>query len=116
MEPNRDLRVEWAEERTALAIARTLASWIRTGLGMIGVALGMHFVFRSAASLILGRLAASLFLAIAIALFIGGQVQARRLQDRLAEEHELPIRPAYGWLTAALVVATLMVGVTLWRI
>lgn len=112
----RRLQVEWAEERTVLGIARTVGSWIRTGLGAVGVALGMHFVFRSPGQVSLARLAATLFLVIAVALFIGGNLQAKRLQDRLADERKLPIRNVYWPLTAALVVATFLCGVLVWTL
>ena len=108
------LQVEWAEERTALGIARTVGSWARTGLGAIGVALGMHVVFREPSQLMLGRLTATLFLLIAVALFIGGNLQARRLHRLLEREHEMPIHNTYAPLTIALVLATVLCGVVMW--
>ncbi|WP_160169189.1 DUF202 domain-containing protein [Allgaiera indica] len=110
------LQVEWAEERTALGIARTVASWARTGLGAIGVALGMHVVFRDPSQVMLGRLAATLFLLIAVALFIGGNVQARRLHRMLERERDIPIHNSYAPLTIALIVATTLCGVLLWTL
>ena len=108
------LQLEWAEEQTLLAVARTVGNWIRTGLGAIGVALGMHVIFRDPENLMLGRLTASLFLVIAAALFIGGNLQARRLQQKLSQERKLPLRNHYAPLTIVLVLATIATGVLLW--
>lgn len=108
------LELEWAEERTLLGVARTIGNWIRTGLGAVGVALGMHVIFRDPETLTLGRLTATLFLAIAAALFIGGNLQARRMQKRLAQERKLPLENNYAPLTVLLVLATFATGVLLW--
>ena len=110
------LRTEWAEERTVLAIERTYASWIRTGMGAIGVALGLHVVFGTQASAWAGRAVASLFLGIAVVTFAAAERQARFLLRQVTGETPLPQRARFGWISALLIAATVAAGVLLWSL
>ena len=67
-EPAR-FRTDLAEDRTILASERTFASWLRTGLASIGIALGFHALFGRMQPIWLPRAIATAFLAIAIMIF-----------------------------------------------
>ncbi|MFC2968452.1 YidH family protein [Acidimangrovimonas pyrenivorans] len=110
------MKTEWAEERTVLAVERTYASWLRTGLGAIGVAIGLHVVFGLGPHGWAGRAVASLFLVIALTLFAAAERQAQRQLRQLAEEYPLPHRGRFTSISLLFIVATLAVGVLLWSL
>ncbi len=63
-----DQRTKWAEDRTLMANERTFSSWMGTGLGAIGVAIGLKAVFGAFEPTWAAKLVASLFLLAAIAI------------------------------------------------
>ncbi|TMV83347.1 DUF202 domain-containing protein, partial [Thioclava sp. BHET1] len=81
-----ELQLRWAEERTALAVERTYAGWLRTGMGAMGIALATHALFHDSGADWLPRAVASLFLLIALVIFATGDRQARRLLNRIGQE------------------------------
>ena len=62
-------RTDMAEDRTSMANERTFSSWMGTGLGAIGVAIGMKAVFGAFEPTWAAKVVASIFIAIAILIF-----------------------------------------------
>ena len=62
-------RTDMAEDRTSMANERTFSSWMGTGLGAIGVAIGMKAVFGAFEPTWAAKAVASIFIAIAILIF-----------------------------------------------
>ena len=108
-------RTALAEDRTVLASERTFAGWLRTGYAAVGIALGFHALFGQLEPPWAGRLIASLFLLISIAIFFAAQRRARAVRSRL-NAHE--IVPANGrWIeaiTLASICGSLALGAALW--
>ena len=76
-------RTALAEDRTVLASERTFAGWLRTGYAAIGIALGFHALFGHLDPPWAARCIASLFLLIAIAIFVAAQRHARAAHKQL---------------------------------
>ncbi|MCV2882836.1 DUF202 domain-containing protein [Actibacterium sp. XHP0104] len=110
-------RTEWSEDRTLMANERTYSSWIGTGLGAIGVALGLRAVFGSFEPVWAAKLVASVFLAAALAIFWAARNNACKTHRRLNDHDANPVPPsAYTRLTTILTVATLATGAILWSL
>ena len=62
-------RTDMAEDRTSMANGRTFSSWMGTGLGAIGVAIGMKAVFGAFEPTWAAKAVASIFIAIDILIF-----------------------------------------------
>lgn len=104
-----------AEERTLLANERTYSGWVRTALACEGVGLGFHAVMRNTQPAWLPEVAAGIFIVTGILLILFAHQRARHILLRL-EEHGTPMLPParLGWLTAALVFASVGLAVVLW--
>lgn len=76
-------RTDFAEDRTVLANERTFGSWLRTGLGAIGIGLGFHALFGRIEPLWVPRAIATAFLLIAIIIFVAAERRARIVTHRL---------------------------------
>jgi putative membrane protein len=113
-EPARD-RTELAEDRTVLAHERSFASWVRTGLAAVGIALGFHAIFTPLEPTWAGKLIASAFLAVAVFIFISAQRRACKHIATLDPHRIVALQPVrIRLLTWALVVATLALGGAIW--
>jgi putative membrane protein len=110
-------RTDWAEDRTIMASERTFSSWMGTGLGAIGVAIGLKAVFGDFDPTWAAKLVASLFLGVAIAIFWAARNQACRTFQRLSES-DIEATPTRNYTTLATVmtVAALATGVILWSL
>ncbi len=118
MTPKQDMaqeRTEWAEDRTLLAAERTFAGWIRTGLTTIVVALGLQAVFGPFAPTWAPKAVATLFLAIALGIFLAAWLEARATLRRL-EAHSASAQSSWRitLLSVLLSLATIGTGVVLW--
>jgi putative membrane protein len=84
-------RTDLAEDRTVLAQERSFASWLRTGLGSVGVGLGFGALFRMLEPDWVAKAIASVFLLTAVFIFVSA---ARRARQRLEEidHHEMVTR------------------------
>ncbi len=115
-----EIQTEWAEERTVLSVERTFAGWLRTGMGAVGVAIGLHAVFVSGAGDWPARVVASMFLVIAVALFAQANRQARRMLEDLSSQRPIrapvPSAAHFTAIAAAFIVAAIAVGVLLWSL
>lgn len=115
-QPNADdPRTAWAEDRTLMANERTYASWLRTGLALIGVALGLHALFGESSPAWLARALATGFLALAALVFLLAWRQARRALQRL-HAHSTTAQPGWhlGLLSVLLSAAAAIAAILLW--
>lgn len=112
-----DQRTKWAEDRTLMANERTFSSWMGTGLGAIGVAIGLKAVFGEFDPTWAAKLVASIFLFVAIAIFWSAQKQALKTFHRLTDNdaNAQPSR-SYTSLAAIMTVAALATGAILWSL
>jgi putative membrane protein len=111
-------RTDLAEDRTILASERTFASWLRTGLAAIGIALGFHALFGRIEPAWLPRAIATAFLAIAIIIFLAAERRACAVRARLhAHEVETIKITRIRLITVVAVLATgaLTAGIWLFR-
>lgn len=79
-------RTEWAEDRTILANERTFSSWIGTGMGGIGVAIGLKAVFGDFEPTWAAKAVATLFLVAAILVFWAARRQALKPMSAKTKE------------------------------
>lgn len=84
-------RTDWASDRTIMANERTFNSWMGTGLGAIGVAIGLKAVFGAFEPTWAAKLVASTFLGIAIMLFWSARSQACKTIKGLDSHETAPM-------------------------
>lgn len=110
-------RTDWAEDRTIMANERTFSSWMGTGLGAIGVAIGFQAVFGEFDPTWAAKAVASIFLVIAIIVFWSAQRQAVKTFRRL-HENDAEATPSrnYTILASAMTFAALATGAILWML
>lgn len=110
-------RTDWAEDRTIMANERTFASWTGTGLGAIGVAIGLKAVFGAFEPTWAAKAVASIFLITAIAIFWAAWRQACKTLHRLHERDvKAQPRTALTFVATALSIAAFATGVILWSL
>ena len=112
-----DQRTKWAEDRTLMANERTFSSWMGTGLGAIGVAIGLKAVFGAFEPTWAAKLVASVFLMAAIAIFWAARRQALKTFDRLTDNdaNAQPSR-SYTLLASIMTFAACATGAILWSL
>jgi putative membrane protein len=81
-------RTDLAEDRTLLANERTFAGWVRTGLTSVGVAIGLHALFRTLEPIWVAKAIATMFVALGIFIFLAAERRACSVEQRL-EAHEV---------------------------
>jgi len=81
-------RTNLAEDRTVLANERTFASWFRTGLASVGIGLGFQALFLRMEPPWVPRAIATIFMLLAIYLFVAAERRACKVQRRLST-HEV---------------------------
>ncbi|WP_204115605.1 YidH family protein [Shimia biformata] len=112
-----EARTKWAEDRTIMANERTFSAWMGTGLGAVGVAIGLKAVFGDFEPTWAAKLVATLFLITAIVIYWAARRQAcatlRRLNDNDAEA--MP-GSAFTRLAVLMTVATVATGAVLWAL
>ncbi len=110
-------RTDWAEDRTLLANERTFSSWTGTGMGAVGVAIGLKAVFGDFEPTWAAKLVASLFLLAAIVIFWAAHRQAHKTYERL-NQRDAEAQPTRSFTTLAsiLTVATVLTGAILWSL
>lgn len=108
-------RTDWAEDRTIMANERTFNSWMGTGLGGVGVAIGLKAVFGEFDPTWAAKSVATAFLAISVVLYWSARNQARKTLKRLSSNDSSPMPTKNFTLLATLMtIATTLVGVILW--
>ncbi|SFL50517.1 YidH family protein [Shimia aestuarii] len=116
-EDNSETRTRWAEDRTIMANERTFSSWMGTGLGAVGVAIGLKAVFGDFEPTWAAKLVASLFLITAIALYWAARHQACKTLQKLSDnDAETMPTKAFTRLATLMTIATLGVGGILWAL
>ncbi|EPX77887.1 YidH family protein [Litoreibacter arenae] len=110
-------RTNWAEDRTILANERTFASWMGTGLGAVGVAIGLKAVFGDFEPTWAAKVVASMFLIVAISIFWGAQRQATKTWDRL-NDTDAEATPSRNFRVIAILMSlsSAAVGAVLWSL
>jgi putative membrane protein len=110
-------RTIWAEDHTVLANERTFSSWMGTGLGSVAIAVGLKAVFGATDPTWVAKLAASLFLVVAITICWMAQKQACKTLERLSE-NDAESMPAKNFTKLAwiMTIATLVTGGVLWSL
>ena len=111
-------RTDLVEDCMILASERIFASWLRTGLVVIGIALGFHALFGRIEPAWLPRAIATVFLAIAIIIFLAAERRACAVRARLhAHEVETIKITRIRLITVVAVLATgaLTAGIWLFR-
>ena len=108
-------RTGWAEDRTLLANERTFASWMRTGMACLGVALGLRAVFRTTEYPLIAKGVAELFVLIAILIFWAAALRSAKANRRF-ETHDVESHPARHMVVVAsiLTVGAVAMGIILW--
>ena len=85
-------RTDLSEDRTVLANERTFASWFRTGFAAAAIGLGFHALFERMEPWWAPRLIASLFMALAVFIFVVADRRACKVLDRLSAHEVKPFR------------------------
>ena len=110
-------RTKWAEDRTLLASERTFSSWMGTGLGSLGLAVGMQAVFGAMQPTWIAKSAATIFVLIAIFLFWTALNNAQQTLQRLNSNSAEPVSGRNLAIIAYLLSAGAMgAGIVLWLV
>ena len=110
-------RTDMAEDRTAMANERTYSSWMGTGLGAIGVAIGMKAVFGAFEPTWAAKAVATIFLVIAVLIFWQAQRQACMTLNRLREtDFEAKSGKSFTLLAVLMSIAAIGTGAILWSL
>lgn len=110
-------RTDMAEDRTAMANERTYSSWMGTGLGAIGVAIGMKAVFGDFEPTWAAKAVATLFLIIAVVIFWEARQQACKTLARLREtDFEAKSGKSFSLLATLMSLAAVLTGAILWSL
>lgn len=110
-------RTDWAEDRTLLANERTFSGWMGTGLGAVGVAIGLKAVFGAFEPTWVAKAIASLFLGIAIYIYWAACKSAAKARERLrSSDAEAQSGRSFFRLALFMTIATIGVGAVLWSL
>lgn len=113
--PSARYRTDLAEDRTVLANERTYASWMRTGLAGIGIGLAFHALFMRFRPEWVPKLIATVFLLIAVMIFLAAERRACSVLHRLHAHEVTTIKITnIRIITIAAVLATLSLIGVLW--
>lgn len=110
-------RTDWAEDRTIMANERTFASWIGTGLGTVGIAIGLKAVFGATNPTWVAKAVASMFLGISILIYWLARRQACKTLARLTQKdaEAMPTKN-FTLITVVMTLATVFTGAVLWSL
>ena len=108
-------RTDWAEDRTILAQERTYAGWLRTGLAVLVVALGLKALFADFQPKWLPRTVSAAMCGVAVLIVAGACTRTvtaiRRLNDHAVEPQGVVRVIVVAVLVSA---AATAIGVMLW--
>jgi putative membrane protein len=108
-------RTDLAEDRTLLAHERSFAGWVRTGMAAVGIGVGFNALFQTLEPAWAPKAIASIFLWLAVFMFLSAERRACRSISRL-EAHKIavlaPIR--LRLMTWILTAATVALGIVIW--
>lgn len=110
-----DISLSLAKERTVLANERTFAGWTRTGMSMIGLALGAHYVLGQSVPVWLAKLPAIGLVLLALFIYWSAWHKARKTFYRL-RVHTKPSLDEHEITTTALGLAlvSIAIGILIW--
>ena len=108
-------RTHWAEDRTLLANERTFASWMRTGMACVGVALGLRAVFAATDHSMIAKAVAELFILTGILIFATAARRSFRMRKRITD-HDASAQSHQNMVITASIMAVgaFATGVILW--
>lgn len=110
-------RTDWAEDRTIQANERTFAGWMRTGVAAMGMGLALHAIFGKSEQTILAKATSTLFLVIAVMIFVQAYLAASSLLNRLNAHSSEPVSTRRMAITSSLFsLGAVLLGVLLWLI
>jgi putative membrane protein len=110
-------RTQWAEDRTLMANERSFSSWSGTGLGSLGMGIAVQAIFKATDPTWLAKLAASLFVLIAIAFFYFAWRNASQTLKKLKDHESAPASSRQlGLISAAFSFSSLFVLFLLWTL
>lgn len=110
-------RTDLAQDRTAMANERTFSSWMGTGLGAIGVAIGMQAVFGEFEPTWAAKIVATVFIIVAILLFWAARNQACKTLARLKEsDFDAASSKSFTLLASLMSLGALLTGAILWSL
>lgn len=110
-------RTDFAEDRTILANERTFAGWMRTGVASAALGLGFQAIFRAVEPTWIAKVGASIFIAIAVAVFFLAWRKAGRVVRRMDAHTAEPLSHIeYGTIALMFGCGTMGLGVLLWFI
>lgn len=116
-EKNSEDRTRWAEDRTILANERTFSAWMGTGMGAVGVAIGLKAVFGAFDPTWAAKGVATIFLITAVIIYWSAQRQACKTLVRLrSNDAEAQTPRSFTILASILTVATIATGGILWSL
>jgi len=108
-------RTDWAEDRTVLANERTFASWMGTGLGSIGIAIALQAVFGAFEPTWLAKTVATLFVGIAIVIFVAALRNSKSMIARLESHTAEPVsRSGIQLIASLMIAASVATAIILW--
>jgi putative membrane protein len=108
-------RTDWAEDRTIMANERTFAGWMRTGLAAVGIGLGFNALFGKLEPAWLPKALASVFVVVAVVIFVAAQARALVVARRLEGHKAEPMRGLTMRLVAgAMILASSGLGAAIW--
>jgi putative membrane protein len=114
---DKDNRTKWSEDRTILANERTFSAWMGTGLGSVGIAIGLKAVFGATDPTWVAKAVASMFLLVAILIYWMACRQAKKTLERISEnDAEALDTKSFTRLSAFMTFATLATGAVLWSL
>lgn len=108
-------RTDLAEDRTVLANERTFAGWLRTGFAAVGIALAFNALFVRLEPAWVPKAVATVFLLIAIMIFIAAERRACAVFSRLHAHKVVTVRTSsIGLITWLTVAATIALIAAIW--
>lgn len=108
-------RTDLAEDRTLLAHERSFAGWVRTGMAAVGIGLGFNALFQMLEPSWVPKAIATIFLVIAVFVFISAERRASRAIGRLEAHRIAALAPMrLRLLTWVLASATAALGAAIW--
>lgn len=110
-----DERTDLAQDRTLLANERTYAGWLRTGFAAVGIGLGFHVLFQTMEPDWAAKGIATVFLLIAIFVFVAAERRACAVLSRL-KPHKIETFKLLNLrlISIAVVAATAMLIAAIW--
>ena len=76
-------RTDWSEDRTILSNERTFASWMRTGMACVALALGLKAVFGAFEPTWVPKVVANIFVILALFIFWTARNKSCQTWDRM---------------------------------